>query len=218
MRYFGRGSHAAEFLVVEFDKRKLKSIERQVRGIPGAMKRIMPRAINRTAKTARARTARKIAGKVKVRVSEVKKGIRILTACGDLWHARLIITTRRIPLIQFGARQFKKGVKYQISKAGGRKIIKGAFIQTMPITGATQARGHRGVFKRDIDADLSEGRDKKGRPRKNRLPIREKFGPSLGIVFEDAASIAAETIAETNAELEKNIDSQVRFLLSRRAG
>lgn len=195
---------AQEGLVeIKFDERKLKAVERQVRGIPGGMKRIMPRAINRTATTARARTARKIAGQVKVKVSTAKKGVSIIKARQDRWRATLRITSRRIPLIQFGARQTQKGVSYQISKSTGRKSIKSAFIQTMPITGAAQEYGHRGVFMR------------KG---KARFPIRELFGPSIGIVFEQAGQIAAETMAETGAELEKNIDSQVQFLLSRRAG
>jgi len=193
-----------DLIEVKFDERKLKRIEHMVRGIPGAMKRIMPRAINRTASTARTRTARKIAGQIKVKVSTAKKGVSIIKARRDRWQATLRITSRRIPLIQFGARWSKKrGVSYQIDKAAGRKRIKSAFIRTMPIRGATQKQGHKGVFMR------------KG---KARLPIRELFGPSIGIVFEQAAGIAAGMMAETGADLEKNIDSQLDYVLGRVKG
>jgi len=204
-----------DLIEVKYDKRQLKAVERQVRGIPGAMKRIMPRAINRTATTARARIARKLAGQIKVKISTAKKDVSIVKARRDCWKATLKITTGRIPLILFGARQTKKGVSYRIDKTGSRKSIKSAFIQTMPITGATQQHEHRGVFVRKDKAKYSEGLDIKGRLRKGRLPIRELFGPSIGIVFEQASGIAAETIAETGAELQKNIDSQVSYVLSR---
>jgi len=205
-----------DLIEVKYDKRQLKAVERQVRGIPGAMKRIMPRAINRTATTARARIARKLAANTKFKVSEVKKGIRIIKANVARWEATIDITERQLPLIQFGARGSKRrGVSYIISERGGRKRLPHAFIRTMPTRGDTQKHGYRGVFMRKDKAKFSEGFDSKGRPRKGRLPIRELFGPSIGIVFEQASGIAAETIAETGAELQKNIDSQVSYVLSR---
>lgn len=206
------------FVDIEVDESKLKAVERQVRGIPGAMNRIMPPAINRTATTARVTTAQAIAGQIKWAVSTVKKGIKIIKARRGLWKARVSVTTKRIPLIHFGTRQTQKGVSYQISKSKGRKTIAGAFKQTMPTTGPKQKKGHKGVFMRKGKAKTSTGLDTKGRPRKGRLPIRELYGPSLGIVFEDAASIAADITASTGDVLEKNIDSKVQFLLSRRAG
>ena len=196
---------ASGLIEVRFDERKFRAVQRQLAGIPNGMRQVMPPAINRTATTARAKTARKLAGQIRVKVSQVKKGISIIKAMRDYWQATLRITTRRIPLIQFGARQTRRGTSYQIDKRAGRKTIKGAFIQTMPITGASQKHGHRGVFKR-------EG--------KERLPIRELFGPSLGFVFEESGQIAAETMAETAVDLEKNVDSKVQWILSKygRAG
>ena len=208
------------FIDIKVDESKLRAVERQVREIPGAMKRIVPPAINITATTARATTARAIAEQIKWQVTQVKKGISIIKARRNIWTARVKVTSKEIPLILFGARQTKNGVSYQIDKRAGRKTIKGAFIQTMPTTGEKQKNGHKGVFLRRRSAKTSEGRDTKGRLRKGRLPIKEQYGPSLGIVFEDAASIAADITASAGALLEKNIDSKVQWILSKygRAG
>ena len=208
-----------DLIEVKYDEAKLKAVERRVRGIPGAMKRIMPKAINRTAITARARIARKLVANTKFKVSKVKKGIRIIKATIALWESTIILTGEAIPLIQFGARGSKRrGVSYIISERQGRKRLPHAFIRTMPTRGDTQKQGHRGVFMRKGSAKFSEGFDSKGRPRKGRLPIRERFGPSIGIVFEQASGIAAETVADTGVELQKNIDSHVAYVLSRARG
>ena len=53
-------------------------------------------------------------------------------------QARIRIRGGRTPLIAFSARQTRQGVRVRIKQS---KLIKGAFIQTMP-------SGHKGVFWR----------------------------------------------------------------------
>ena len=109
---------------IKFDKRKLENIQRQLRDIPRAMPKVMSRAINRTATSARAEIARKIAGEINVKQSTVKKSIRTTKATYSFWQSVLRISSRRIPLMQFKARQTKTGVSYRIEKAAGRKKLK----------------------------------------------------------------------------------------------
>jgi len=180
---------------VKFDEKKLRELQRLLRSVPQELPGLMSKAINRTATSVKAEIARRISAKVKITQKAVKKGMVIRKASRKRWFATVSVGHKRIPLVYFGARQTKKGVSYRIEKSGPRKFIKSAFKQTMPVS------GHIGVFKRTGG---------------NRLPIVQLLGPSPAGVFEGAAEIARQVIASSKKTLEKNIDSQVAFILSRR--
>lgn len=88
--------------------------------------------------------------------------------------AEVIVRGDLISLHYFGGKQQvvnKNGRKYlgatvKVKKTGGRKLVNGAFIATMP-------NGGNGIFKRkDKAKTISRNqRDSKGRPKRNRLPI-----------------------------------------------
>lgn len=147
------------------------------------------RGLNRTAQGAQTDAVRAVAENMKIRQAAVRKAIRIAKANSTLLQAEVVATGRRIPLIEFKARQTKRGVTYDLG--GGRQRIPSGFIT---IVGA----GHVGVFAR------------KG---KARLPIQEKFGPSIPKVFANQAIMdAIRTRAE--ADLEKNVAHEIEYLLS----
>ncbi len=89
----------------------------------------------------------------------------------------------RVPLLLLGARQTKRGVTY-VGKGGKRKLLKGAFIATMPKMRTDQYRRHSGVFKRTGNFS------KKGFGRfagKRRENIKERFGVSISYVMASSA-------------------------------
>ena len=179
---------------VKFDKAALKRVENMLRGFPKAVPKVMSRGINKTGAAAKTEIARRIAAEVKIKLSTIKAGIDLDRASYSRWQAELGIFGRRIPLINFAARQTKSGVSYSIEKSAGRKKIESAFIQTM-------ASGHTGVFKR-----VGESRH----------PIRELMGPSVGAAFENAGSIAKDVRQSTTKKLKHNIDVQVKMILDRK--
>jgi len=188
---------AEKLVEIEYDEARLARVRKMLRDIPQGMPRVMSRAINRTTTSARTEIARRISGQVKIKISDVRKGITIHKATYSRWQATLNLFTRRIPLIKFGARQLKKGVSYQISKIEGRKRITEAprpFIQTMPSS-------HVGVFRRTGP---------------QRLPIVQLMGTSIGSVFEHGGTVAPDVQKETSKKLEKNIDDQVKLILARK--
>lgn len=196
---------------IKFDEAKLRSIQKMLAGIPKAMPKAMSRAINKTATSSKAEIARRIAAEIKLTQTAVKKGIGLQKATYARWQARLGIgdtggdvvagkqlgrKSGRIPLIYFGARKTKHALTYQISRIGGRKKITDKpvpFVQTM--------NTFKGVFRRLT---------------KKRFPVTHLYGPSLAGVFEGAAGIAADVQKSAYVKLEKNIDSQIRYLLSKR--
>ena len=205
---------------VKIDEQRLKAIRQMLRGIPKAMPRMMSRSINRTLTSARSGAAKGIGAEVKIRVSSIRKAIGIEKATFRRWSGTLNVRGRRVPLIEFAARQGKKGTAFTLTPGGGRMRIASAFVQTMP-------SGHRGVFVRmqrgggqQTTIDVGGSADIFGTgERGGRRPIIQLFGPSPGGVMRRASGLAERVRTMAGRTLEKNIDSQVKLLLSkRRAG
>jgi hypothetical protein len=179
---------------IRYDDHKLKMLERQLKGIPRALPKVMSRSLNRTATQARTQTSRELAGRVGLRIKDVRDRVILQRASYRNWRSALTISRRRIPVYRLAARQTRKGVTYK--KERKRVLIRHAFITTMP-------SGHTGVFRR---------RDS------GRLPISELKGPSLGQVFTGAQDMANRIQRESMERLQKNIHDQVNLILKRRAG
>lgn len=133
----------------------------------------LERALNKTAVTARAQSAREIrdAG-YGIKIGGIKDAITIRRATQADLIAVVKATGNPIPLIKYGARQTAKGVS--VSVKGGRKVIAHAFIATM-------SSGHEGVFLRTDKSHKKVTR--KGKTYYSGLPIKELFGPSIPSAF-----------------------------------
>jgi len=125
------------------------------------------RALNRTATSVRAEASRQINSRYRIKIAAIKKQLRIKKADRFVQVAEIIASGRRIPLIEFAARQTRKGVTVRVTST--RKLVRHAFIATMP-------SGHRGVFAR------------KG---ERRLPIQQLFAMSLPQAFTQRYVVAA---------------------------
>lgn len=179
-------------LEIRFDDAKLKKFERELKGIPRALPKVMSRGLNRTAQSARTQISRSLAQRIGLKIKDVRARLTLSKASYSNWRSAVGISGKRFGLIKFAARQTKKGVTYR--KGRNRILIRHAFIATMP-------SGHRGVFMR------------KAGPR---LPIAEMRGPSLAQVFTGAQDEANRIYRESLARLEKNIHDQVNLILRRR--
>ena len=174
----------------------LKRLEKTLAGIPRAMPRVMSRGLNRTAQQARTQTGRSLAKRTGLRVKDVRQRTILSKATYSRWRAAVSISTKRIPLIRFKAKQKAKGVTYKQPDTGKRVLIRHAFISVMP-------SGHRGVFRRATS---------------KRLPIVEQVGSSLKDIFSAAQEEAARIYTESAAKLARNIHDQVELILRRKAG
>lgn len=158
-------------------------------------RKAVPRAVNKTARTARAKLGRDVAKDTGAKVGTVRKRIRIIRAKVGQEQAYLVPDPRRIPLIDLGARGPEpsrgrgRGVSYKLRGSRGR--VRKAFI-------ATVHRG-RGVFVRVAT---------------ERGPLTELHGPSVAEVFGKKVPAARKSIADT---LRKNLSSELRFAFRRRA-
>lgn len=142
------------------------------------------RALNRASTSARVVVAQAIAKDMGIGASVIRERIRIRQARPENLVTSLGASPKRIPLMDFAARQTTHGVTYR--GKNGRQKLPHAFLATM-------GSGHTGVFER------------RGKPR---LPIAEKFGPSIWLVFTRYADVGR---ARGEAQLKKNLQSEFRF-------
>lgn len=135
--------------------RNLTHVEREV--FPKAM----ARAINRTTVTLRKEAVRDIAQRMGVKQKAVRSRTKIWKASTNRLEARIRIVGRSLNLIEFKARQLKRGVS--AAPWGRRRVFPHAFITTI--------RGNKVVMVRR-KRPSSGGRH-------GRLPIRPVRGPGI---------------------------------------
>ena len=128
------------------------------------------RALNKTMDRVKVRAAREVrdAG-YKLKISDIKKAIRINRATSGRLRADAVASGRPIPLIQYNAKQVGAGVSVDV--LNGRKVVAKAFIATTP-SGSTQ------VFIREPNA-IHKKVVKGGKTQWSALPIRKLWGPSI---------------------------------------
>lgn len=151
---------------------------------PNRVQRGIVRSLNRAIKSGQTVMVRAIAQDTGLKSGDVRNAMRLKLASVASPEASLGTSLARIPLIDFGAKQTRRGVTYKLQ--GGRSRIENAFIATM-------GSGHVGVFARASKA---------------RLPIKELFGPSLGHVFGKFRPMG---IARVDEVLMTNLDHELDF-------
>ena len=119
-----------------------------------------------------------------IKIGAIKKQLVIRKASSGELQAYLKAQGKPIPLINYGARQTASGVSVNVK--GSRKMIKGAFIATMPT-------GHKGVYVR-VGAGHKRVM-KNGKVVWTGLPIKQLFGPGIPKAFGN------ETVQRALAEM-----------------
>jgi hypothetical protein len=172
-------------ITVQLDERRLRGAARQLGHDRAPV--AVARALNRTVRTVRTHASRDVAKDMGIAKGDVMKAMTLKDATRFTLKALVSVFGRRMPLSRFRARQTRRGVTYRLP--GGRDLLPGGFIATM-------RSDHEGVFLRR---------------RKARLPIDEKFGPSVPYVFAKAKiTDALKRLARST--FSKNLERETKFL------
>lgn len=177
---------------IQVNQQQLRHLERTLAGIPNAMPRVVSRAINRTATQARSRAVKAIASAGKLKQKDVRQKVRLVRASWKKWRARIFFDSRLTPVVRLDPRNTSTGITYR--SFDGPKEINHAFLATMP-------SGHRGVWSR---ASAS------------RLPIYEEYGDESVAAFTERSGVLATIKGFSATAVEKELDTQMRVLLSKR--
>lgn len=223
---------------MKIDAASLKEAQHIVGHIPGGMNRVLVRSFNRAIDTAFTRYKRGISSATTIKPGLVGRSMSKKKATAARIEAALAADPVRLPLAAFEAKQDKLtkavrrkiarglasrfggglGVRYRISRFV--RLIAGGFIATAvgkkggaggdlrtssaarraewEAEGLTASeiakKSHRGVFKR------------MGR---SRLPIGEKYGPSIWRVAVNEPGLAEAIPTEISVDLNKLVDDQI---------
>lgn len=147
-------------------------VARMVKSMNRATREKVPQALSQSMNTTivKARTVADegIRKELNLKKKQVFKRLTIFKSNRKKLIATLIASGRPIPVVDFGAKQTKRGVSFKIKNDRGRRLVKGAFIATM-------RSGHKGVFQRTFKKDIN--------PKKHGLPIDELFTTSIPQAF-----------------------------------
>lgn len=182
-------------------------IDRDLEGAPAKVQRAFVRAAKRAIDSGRSVIVKLIAGDTGLKQKDVRDSISMRYPSLSDPVASMRAKTKRLPLIDFKARQTKTGVTYR-NPGGGRSTVPGAFIATTRSQTSADARpdlagsggAHVGVFKRRGKA---------------RLPIRQLYGPSIGQVFSKFRQQGVDRSLEV---FDTNFDHELDFLNSQPTG
>jgi len=147
--------------MIRVDSAKLKEVEQQLGSFSKKAPTVISRAINRAAQNAKTNVVSKTREEYVMKAKDVRDTIKIRKATQNSLGAVVTSTGSKVPLIKFKVSPNKPRPKNppRVLKAGvkkdGLKQILGAFIADI--------NGNK-VFERE---------------RKNRLPIKQLFGPSI---------------------------------------
>jgi len=199
---------------VTYDKAKLARLRKQFTGFPGAMGRVMPRAINKTAASARTKIVQQLSKKIGFKQKAIRAGLFLKKANRAKWRAIIDFATKGVDVSKLAARQTKKGVTYS-----GPADIRAQFGGTPQITGGA---GTRKLIPRAFTVETSGGkkivfrRKTKGDGLVARLPLTKLFTKSLSDIFKGAPALSRNIQKEAGRDLEKNIDTQVGLYLEKK--
>ncbi len=212
--------------MLDEDKYKVLWTLAQIKGVTPL---VLMRSMNNTMQGVRTDVSSEIRAIITTGKSDVDKSIGITKANKETLSGAVVISGRLLPLLDFGARQTQKGVSVQIRKDHKRAVLSGAFIATMK-------SGHKGVFWREYhkkgqrlgktEQRISRSgyifNTKTGRyfparalPREYRLPIHELFGPRVPDYLGDEGPVMDTVLAKAEDRLDKNIEHELNYELSK---
>lgn len=186
-------------LVVQYEVRGVEDVDRRIFNIKNGVAKATAGAINDLLKSARTDLAKSVRDQVKVTYGSVLSRIKIRKASeGDLSGSVSLREKSRIGLVSFGAKRIgsakkPRGIRYQISKTGGKQTITDAFIGKASTGSQLRAYRRRG---------------------KSRLPLIDLKGPSLNAVVNK--NQIDEAVKKTiGSKLPDRIASRIKLLIAK---
>ena len=205
-------------ITAEIDRSKLESLSKAVKNAGKNMPKEIAAAINQVSKKTRLDMGREVRKVIAVSKEASERHIKVLSkASPESLEAMVTVQKgnkpRRPGLQHFGARQNGSGVSYKISKTGGRKTIRGAFMGPKP--GVLAPGLYGGVYKR---TGGPKTKAKKGRSiGKMREPIIKLNGVSVWAAYKKN-NLTGPQMKAIAIELNKQIDRRIKLNILRASG
>ena len=196
---------------IQINKLQLANLEVTLAHIEGGSRKALSTAINKTLPGVMTDASRKIREKVTITDKGAKKAMKIQKSDVANLGGRFVSFGGMIPLTEYSVNQTKKGLSVRVRKDKPRYLIEGAFLATMK-------SGHKWAGWRAYEPEKKQPvrQLRYGRlPKKYRLPLsKELFGPRVPDVMGND-DVMTPVMAKAQERLDKNLESQVDWLLSK---
>lgn len=183
-------------ITLTINKGQIDRLKQALEGTSRKLEREIKTAVNATSKKVALEAARDLSKEMPLKIGTLKKIVR-QKAKATNERPRAVIGIGRgypVPLKYFKAKQIKRGVTYKLSKkAKSKSVLRDAFVVR---------RFGNNVYKR---AGTSRG------------PLVQQYGPAPGEYFE-GLRIIERSLERARAELEKQMDRRIRFVLLEKTG
>jgi hypothetical protein len=166
-------------VTIKLNFAQMRSIENQLRHIPGGIDKAISRASKRVASQGRTLISKEIRSKVNIKKKNLDKKVLSTTKSGKRGQLLRLKKTASLPLKYFDASQTKQGVKYKIGKDKGWQIAQSAFGPLIPRLGNHVFRR----YEKGKQPKKYKGKNKARGKRFDNLPIYPLFGVSPWGVF-----------------------------------
>ncbi len=195
------GSDFSGFLKVsvsdnEQSAKVLDNATRLLAGIPGGIEKATQSALTRAATSGRSGAAREVGKLYHLKAADFKKYTNTyqhIRRAGDEISVGIQFRGYHIPLIRFNSRFTSSGrIKVQVSRSSSPEEFKHVFRAEM-------ASGHIGLFER---------------AGKNRLPIEQKFGPSVPQMMGANPTLAPAIGDKVRKTFEERMDHEILAILN----
>jgi hypothetical protein len=204
---------------IEIDKGKLKELMEATQKAGKLFSKELAGAINQVSKKTRLDMGREVRKIIAVKKEPSERHIKVIsTATAQSLQAVVTLSKGKKPyrpgLQDFGAKQNGAGVSYKISKTGGRKTVKGAFMGPKP--GQLAHKLYGGVWKR-------QGAARKVTKKtsvylgKVRQPIIKLRGVSVYAAYKKN-DLSGPQVKVIEAELAKQMERRIKLNILRANG
>jgi len=181
--------------MIELNVDQLSRVERTLGHIPDSIPKVVARAINRAADTAKTEAAKTVRRTYYISHKDVLSTMRIYRATPNDMQAAVVSKGQVVPLAKFRMTpkkpdpRRKKPIVARVMRGSGGPI-KHAFVARMK-------SGHVGVF---------------WRVGKKRLPLEQRFGPSVPEMLNSPSTIAWVE-RKANEKLDERLDHEMKRVL-----
>lgn len=186
--------------VVSVSDEQLKKAEDMLHGMPGAVQKVLFRAINRGITTARAEAVKKVRERYHVKAGDVRSTMKLDRANSKNLLGRVSSKGSAMPLISFDVSPKRpnparrRPYTARIMRGGGRQSLGKSFVARMP-------SGALGVYERF-------GPYRRGAGQK----IRQNYGPSVPQML--GSNDVVEHVAEKARDMmDRRIDHEIERVL-----
>jgi hypothetical protein len=193
-------------VTLKVDKGQVAAVMKRLGDLSDQTPKAISTAINKTLPHLRTGIKNAAAKEILLPKNEILHTMKVIKASPKNISGRIYIHRKNIPLMRFKPRQTDAGVEVRV-RTSGPTVIPHAFIATMPT-------GHTGVFVRGQPGHR-EKRTKNGKTYTTQLPIKELRAPTVVDVLTEKPQTLQAVRDDAQAALNKNLDSQVDWLLSR---